>query len=178
VAIAGAEDLVVELDRGALTSACIEAEDGRDGGLAIVHLRYDAAGAAVTETDDRYVYRPGSGGALLEGASRRAMAQLLSELALDGPDNAPAPEPIYGAAIAVEPEPEPATEPEPAAVSDERPTAVYPAQRPAAFDDGYDYRDNEYVPVPRQPSPYQPRGHTASETLAAMNAALADRRQL
>lgn len=169
------EDEIVELDRAALTSACIEAEDGRDGGMSLVHIRYDAGDAIAEEGDELVTYRNGSGGAVLEGASRRALAALLAELALEGP------RPQHVAAAREVPAPAPAP-----TVLDERPTAVYRAQTQAPVET-YDYRDNEYVPVPASlsgndnasselESPYQPRGTTASRTLAAMTAALDDKR--
>ena len=161
------DDSIVELDRAALTSSCIEAEDGHDGGLSLIHLRYDT-GDASADAGEVIAYRDGSGGAVLGGAARRALAALLAELTLEGPPAEPAPAPAPAPIAAVPP-----------AVADDRPTAVYRAPTAAPIET-YDYRDNEYVPVPRAltasdngvESPYQPRGTVASRTLAAMTEAL------
>lgn len=129
------------LDRGALTRACIEVEDGRDGGLALTHVRYEAsADVELDEGGEELVYRARGGGGSLAGEARTRLAALIAELAL-GRAEPPPPPPM------VEPRPEP------------RPQArLETAEPPIAARDGV-------ITLP-----YQPSGDRARQTLAAMTA--------
>jgi hypothetical protein len=88
----GAEPERLTLDRDALTRACVEVEDGRDGGLALTHIRYEAcADPEVASEGDETVYRASGGGGTLSGEARRHLAALLAELALAGAEPPPPP---------------------------------------------------------------------------------------
>lgn len=143
----GAEPAHLELDRDALTRDCVEAEDGRDGGLGLTHLRYEAsADVAVERGEDGLRYRAAGGGGTMIGEARLRLATLLAELAFAG--RSPAPEPARVA------------------------TAAPPPPRPAPSDAAMAHQvlgDGEAVTLP-----YQPTGDNARRTLAAMTAMVDD----